>query len=184
MHFLTVSALMEDEEKWHQISEILSISNGHTARASLLYALQFVLQFLNSSFDESRYEQLLKAQQSIPYLLEQVHQWLVTVVRTESVGADLPSQRELSHIFMNLNQQWKCLKLKMLAVKHIGSAQRNYAARGWVNRQIFKSRKSAKSGIFGKLFGGMFCSGLIRKSLRLSIDEVDLLRILENAESL
>ena len=157
-----MTALLEDEGKWRQILDILSCRDLHAARASLLYALQFVVQFLNSSFDAMKYEQLLGAQQSIPYLLQQVHEWLVTVVTADSVsGGSLPSQSELDSIFGGLEQQWKCLKLKMLAVKHIGSAQRNHAAQLAARRTI-KAKQSGssgpsvlgKSGIFGKLFGG------------------------------
>merc|ERR1712190_85598 len=118
----------------------------YSSRSSLLYALQYVLLFLNSSFDHSKYDKLLKAQQSIPYLLRQVNQWLSAIThggneyqqvddedvmammsldRTQSVNNTLPSQIELGHIMADLSNKWKCLKLKMIAVKNIRLAQRN-----------------------------------------------------------
>merc|ERR1712190_414720 len=55
-HFLTISALLDDAEKWKQINAILSCKDLYSSRSSLLYALQYVLLFLNSSFDYSKYD--------------------------------------------------------------------------------------------------------------------------------
>eukprot|EP00488_Nonionellina_sp_1-RS-2012_P003893 TRINITY_DN853_c0_g1_i1.p1 TRINITY_DN853_c0_g1~~TRINITY_DN853_c0_g1_i1.p1 ORF type:complete len:213 (+),score=83.35 TRINITY_DN853_c0_g1_i1:358-996(+) len=111
MHFITISSLLDDEDKWRQIHDILNYSDLYSSRCSLLYALKYVLEFLNSSFSFRQYDKLARAQQSIPYLWNQVNKWLDHVI---------VSQIELDHVMNDLNKKWKCLKLKMLAVKHIG----------------------------------------------------------------
>eukprot|EP00483_Globobulimina_turgida_P007782 UN07797 len=151
MHFLTISSLL-DEDKLDKIHGILSYKDLYSSRSSLLYALQFVLEFLNSSFNDSKYDKLVKTQQSIPYLLAQVNKWLIAVTNDSNNSDTLPSQIELDHIINNLNKKWKCLKLKMLAVKHIRIAQKNQANK--IKKKMVR-KKESKSGLFGKLFAGL-----------------------------
>merc|ERR1719249_383696 len=51
MHFVSVAALLEDADKWLEMCGLLDTNDMHASRSSLLYALQFVLQRLNDSFD-------------------------------------------------------------------------------------------------------------------------------------
>merc|ERR1712048_327474 len=71
--------------------------------------------------------------------------------RTQSVNNTLPSQIELEHIMNDLKNKWKCLKLKMMAVKNIRLAQRNHA-RG---QQSEPSKPKKNKSLFGKLFSGI-----------------------------